>query len=95
MNILQQYIHLSRYARFREDDGRRENLNETADRYINFFKNRLSLPTQVWEELRKGIIDLEVMPSMRALMSAGPALERENLCGYNCAYLAIDSVELV
>lgn len=92
MNLLQQYIHLSRYARFIEDKGRRENFDETVDRYLNFFKNRLVLPDTIWEELREGILNLDVMPSMRALMSAGPALERENLCGYNCSYLAIDSV---
>lgn len=93
MNILQQYIHLSRYARFIEEEGRRENFDETVDRYLNFFKERATLPQSDWDELRAGILNLDVMPSMRALMSAGPALARENLCGYNCSYVAIDSKE--
>ena len=91
-SIYQQYIHISRYARFNYELERRETWEETVDRYINFFKKRISKGTRSipWDELREGILNLEVMPSMRALMTAGPALEKDNVAGYNCSYITID-----
>jgi ribonucleoside-diphosphate reductase alpha chain len=90
--IYQDYIHISRYARYRDDLGRRETWDETVDRYINHFKkfteNSKKIP---WEELRSGILNLEAMPSMRALMTAGPALEKDQVAGYNCSYAVIDN----
>jgi len=90
--IYQDYIHISRYARFRDELGRRETWDETVDRYINHFKkftdNNKKIP---WEELREGILNLEAMPSMRALMTAGPALEKDQVAGYNCSYAVIDN----
>ena len=94
----QEYIHLSRYARYRYEDNRRETWTETVDRYITFFKEHLhenyghKLTTSVVSQVREGILSLQVMPSMRALMTAGDALKRENVCGYNCSYIAIDSL---
>ena len=90
----QRYIHMSRYARFRDDLGRRENWEETVDRYVSFFEKRegSKLPQSLWAELRSAIGGMKVMPSMRAMMSAGPALEKENLCGFNCSYLSISRV---
>lgn len=91
-SIYQDYIHISRYARFRDDLGRRETWEETVDRYINHFKkfteNNKKIP---WDELRDGILNLEAMPSMRALMTAGPALEKDQVAGYNCSYIVIDN----
>lgn len=91
-SIYQDYIHISRYARYRDDLGRRETWEETVDRYINHFKkyteNNKKIP---WEELRQGILNLEVMPSMRALMTAGPALEKDQVAGYNCSYIVVDN----
>ena len=81
MTPYQDYIHLSRYARWREEDLRRETWEETVDRYVDFFRFRF--PRLDWQELKEAIVSHEVMPSMRALMTAGPALERENLAGYN------------
>jgi len=93
----QQFIHKSRYARWLEDEGRREDWHETVDRYVNFMVNQLQgkhnyeLPKKDVEEIREAILNLEVMPSMRAMMTSGPALARDNVCGYNCSYIPVDS----
>ena len=90
MDSYQQYIHKSRYARYYPDVGRRENWGETVNRYITFFeeKHDIKLPNKV----STAICGLEVMPSMRALMTAGKALERDNVAGYNCSYLPINKL---
>lgn len=95
MDLYQQYIHVSRYARWLDEQGRRETWPETVQRYINFFDERTEGRfTKVLNgKVRQHILDLNVMPSMRALMTAGPALERENLAGFNCSYLAVNSVQ--
>ena len=90
MDVYQSYIHKSRYARYLPDEQRRETWDETVDRYISYFKNRGSLDDKTGEELREAITNLEVMPSMRALMTAGDALDRDNVAGFNCSYLPID-----
>ena len=85
----QAFIHTSRYARWLEDEGRRENWGETVGRYMdNLVMGKV--PQNTLEELRDAITDLSVMPSMRALMTAGPALDRDNTAGYNCSYLPVD-----
>jgi ribonucleoside-triphosphate reductase len=91
MDAYQQYIAKSRYARYLPEEQRRENWDETVDRYINFFQERGQLSDKTAEELRKAIINLEVMPSMRCLMTAGRALERDNVAGFNCSYLPVDT----
>jgi len=92
MTPYQKYIAASRYARYLPSEGRRETWEETVDRYINFFHGRFSGTKGIpWEELRTAIRTLEIMPSMRCLMTAGPALERDNVAGYNCSYLAMDN----
>lgn len=88
MTDYMRFIATSRYARWREEDKRRETWPEVVGRYLSFFQDKLDPET--YEELGKAIHDLEVMPSMRALMTAGPALERNNVAGYNCAYLPVD-----
>jgi len=93
----QQFIHKSRYARWLEDEQRRENWDETVDRYVNFMVNQVQgkcnykVDTKIVEEIREAILNLEVMPSMRAMMTSGPALARDNICGYNCSYIPVDS----
>ena len=93
----QTFIHASRYARWLQEDNRRESWIETVSRFSNFFQGHLDknlgvvLPSEVWRRIEDSIIGLQVMPSMRALMTAGPALERENISGYNCSYTPIDS----
>jgi ribonucleoside-triphosphate reductase len=90
----QRFIALSRYARFIDEESRRETWEETVNRYISFWGRTLpELDRELANELLKAgraIHDLEVMPSMRSMMTAGPALERDNVAGYNCAYIAVD-----
>ena len=102
----QSFIHTSRYARWLEDEGRRENWDETVQRYIKnvvykaFPNNNLDRPLtdkelafdwgKVEQEIYDAIMSLEVMPSMRAMMTAGPAAIRDNTCMYNCSYLPVD-----
>ena len=94
----QQYIHLSRYSRYRYEDKRRETWDETVDRYFDFFKLHLkemcefNATPKTIDPLREAILGLKVMPSMRCLMTAGEALRRENVSGYNCSYIVIDSL---
>ena len=93
----QQYIHLSRYARWLPEEGRRETWPETVARYFEFFDWHLKEYTKgkitktERDELEQAVLNLEIMPSMRCLMTAGEALARENIAGYNCSYLAIDT----
>ncbi len=93
----QEYIHLSRYSRWLPEEKRRENWGETVSRYFNFFEEHLlenhsyKVPKKLRIELQEAVLNLEVMPSMRCLMTAGPALKKENIAGYNCAYTAVDS----
>lgn len=94
MNSYQKYIHASRYARYLPDEKRRETWNETVSRYINFFKARHEKLDIPWTELEDAILNLEVMPSMRCLMTAGEALERDNVAGYNCSYVAVDNTRV-
>ena len=93
----QSFIHLSRYARWNYDLKRRETWEETVDRLIGFFKDHLDskydfkLDNGLEADLRSGITNLDIMPSMRCLMTAGEALKKENIAGYNCSYVKIDS----
>ena len=85
----QAFIHTSRYARWLEDEGRRESWSETVDRYMGNVVG-YDIDHDTYNEIRESILGLEVMPSMRAMMTAGPALERDNTAGYNCSYLPVD-----
>lgn len=94
--VYQQFIHKSRYARWNNEEERRETWDETVDRYFTFMcehlenKHAYKIPVKLHKELKDAVLNLEVMPSMRALMTAGPALRRDNVCGYNCSYLPIE-----
>ncbi|UOF81990.1 rnr iI [Caudoviricetes sp.] len=88
MTDYQRFIHASRYARWLTDEGRRETWEETVARYTNFFGDKY--PEFPKNEIYDAIHNMEVMPSMRCLMTAGPALDRDNVAGYNCSFLAID-----
>ncbi len=93
MDLYQQYIHISRYSRWRDDLGRRETWPETVQRYVDFFDERTDrqFTDTLQGEVKDAILNLEVMPSMRALMTAGPALARENIAGFNCSFTYINS----
>jgi len=94
--LYETYIAKSRYARYIDSKQRRETWEETTDRYFEFMdrhlehKHNYKIPTELRTELHNAIVNFEVMPSMRALMTAGKALERDNTSGYNCSYLPID-----
>jgi ribonucleoside-diphosphate reductase alpha chain len=96
MTPYQTYIAKSRYSRFLDDKGRREHWDETVARYFNFMekhlqdKHQYTLSPALRHELEQAVANLEVMPSMRSIMTAGDALERQNIAGYNCSYLPID-----
>ena len=92
----QEFIHLSRYSRWLPEKERRETWDETVARYFDFFKEHLNelhnykLTKSLRDELEDAVLSQKVMPSMRCLMTAGEALKRENIAGYNCSYVAID-----
>jgi ribonucleoside-diphosphate reductase alpha chain len=95
--LYQEFIHLSRYSRWLESEKRRESWEETVDRYFRFFDEQFTeggvkINKAVREELREAVLNLEVMPSMRSLMTAGEALKRDNTAGYNCSYIAVNKV---
>ena len=86
----QAFIHTSRYARWLEDENRRETWPETVRRYmVNVVEPKLKTKTE-FKKIEEQILNLNVMPSMRALMTAGAALDRDNTAGYNCSYLPVD-----
>jgi ribonucleoside-triphosphate reductase (thioredoxin) len=95
--LYQQFIHLSRYSRWLPSESRRETWEETVNRYFDFFEKHLktrcdfTLKSGIKDELKTAILSLGVMPSMRCLMTAGEALERDETAGYNCAFIAIDN----
>lgn len=87
----QSFIHTSRYARWLEDEGRRETWGETVGRYMNnVVADKVDGKTA--QEIEEAILNLELTPSMRALMTAGPAMQRDNTAAYNCSYLPVDDV---
>ena len=96
MTDYQKYIHKSRYARWLETENRRENWEETVKRYFDFFekhlKEKFDWKMKERKELESAVLNMEIMPSMRALMTAGPALERDNIAGYNCAAVTVNRI---
>ena len=91
MDQYQQFIHKSRYARWLEDKGRRETWEETVTRFCDFWKNRNQIDQKTYNRMYKAIGNLDVMPSMRCMMTAGEALDKDNVAGFNCSYLHIDN----
>lgn len=92
MNTFENFIALSRYSRWIESEGRRETWEETVDRWWNYFTDKepalLERP-----DIKDAVLNREVFPSMRALMTAGPALDRDHTALYNCSYIEMDSIE--
>ena len=94
----QNYIAISRYARWIEKENRRETWSETVERYVSYMQGRYEKLTKKKLDKKErdrwvdAITTLKVMPSMRALMTAGPALDKDNVAGFNCSYVAIDNV---
>lgn len=96
MTPYQTYIAKSRYSRYLDDKGRREHWPETTKRYLDFMQDHLQknhnyvMPASLYIKLEAAIVNLDVMPSMRSIMTSGEALGRQNVAGYNCSYLPID-----
>ena len=91
MDQYQSFIHKSRYARWLPEEGRRETWDETVNRYVDFWVDRKQIDKKTALRLFNAIHNLEVMPSMRCMMTAGVALDKDNVAGFNCSYLHIDS----
>ena len=97
-NPYENFIALSRYARWLEKENRRETWSETVDRYFDFMllnlaeKHNYSPDAKLIKEMRDAVFNRNVMPSMRSVMTAGTALERDNVAGYNCSFLPVDSL---
>jgi ribonucleoside-triphosphate reductase len=91
----QQSIHATKYSRWRDDLGRRELWPETVDRYLQFWESRLPelLAPHETEFLRSSLVNTDAVPSMRCLMTAGPALEKDEVAGYNCSYVTVSRPE--
>ena len=93
----QNFIALSRYARWKEDEQRRETWQETVSRYFDYITNHLrdkhsyKVTKDLRTELEEAVLNQDIMPSMRALMTAGPALDRCHVGGYNCSYVPVDN----
>lgn len=88
----QEFIYKTRYARWLWDEGRREEWSETVDRYTNYMLGTQVVAPELKSNIRRQIFNMDIMPSMRALMTAGPALDISNVAGFNCSYLPIDSL---
>ena len=97
--LYQEFIHLSRYSRWLPEENRRETWTETIERYFNFFEEHLmemhkyKLKPELKNKLEQAVLDCKIMPSMRCLMTAGDALKKENIAGYNCSYVAVNRVQ--
>ena len=91
MDSYQKVIAASRYARFIPELKRRESWEETVDRMVNYLKSKNEGLDKEFKEIREAVLNLEIMPSMRLMMSAGEACERDNIAAYNCSYLAINN----
>ena len=89
MNPYQTYIAKSRYSKYLAGENRREDYDETVDRWLNFFKDKVE-DDSVFEGLRTSMLSMDTMPSMRCFMTAGEALRKSNVAGYNCSYLPVD-----
>jgi ribonucleoside-diphosphate reductase alpha chain len=90
-SVYQEVIHLSRYSRFLSKEKRRESWEETVGRLIKYLETKVGDVDVPFEQLRSAVLNLEVMPSMRLLMAAGEACERDNIAAYNCSYLAVNN----
>ena len=94
-NPLSEFVYYRSYAKWIEEEGRRETWIETIDRYMNFMRSKIgnNLKESEYKEVREAILNQEAMPSMRLLQFAGPAAEKTNVCAYNCSFVAPSKFE--
>ena len=90
----QNFIAVSRYAKWLDNEKRRETWDETVSRYMDYICSKVTLSQKDREDLYEAILTLQIVPSMRALMTAGKALERDNTAGYNCCYVPVNDVRV-
>jgi len=90
-SVYQDVIALSRYARYLPEQNRRETWEETVDRMVNYLQSKNKGLTKEFKEIREAVLNLDIMPSMRLMMSAGEACDRDNIAAYNCSYLAMNN----
>ncbi len=101
LSQFQEYIYISKYSRFNHDTSRRETWPETVKRYFDFFQfhlkenNGYKVPPELRAELETAVLNMDVLPSMRCIMTAGPALLKDNIAGYNCSYVALDTAKSI
>ena len=91
-NLLGEFVYMRTYSRWLDDEKRRERWEESVERYLDWIFTRREIPTEIQERCRKAILNFEVMPSMRALWSAGKMADRDHISIYNCAFLPIDNL---
>lgn len=91
-NALAEFVYTRTYARWIPEEKRRETWPETVARYFSFMKESRKIPDRVFLDCYNAVMSMGVMPSMRALWCAGPAMKRDNTCSYNCSFLPIDSL---
>lgn len=92
-NLLSEFVYTRTYSRWLEEEKRRETWPETVRRYVNFIFTGKQVPAELPEQAYRAILKMDVMPSMRSLWCAGPAMERDNTCGYNCSFLPVDNLK--
>lgn len=92
-NSLSQFVTTRSYLRWIDDQGKREDYPEAVSRYVGFLNKHRSIPKEVSLKIQKGMLEMGVLPSMRALWSAGPAAERDNTMIYNCSFIPLDSLK--
>lgn len=92
-NLLSQFVYTRTYSRWLDLEQRREHWDETVNRYVDFLAVERKVPSRILEQIRKAILRMDILPSMRALWSAGPAALRDNTCIYNCSFIPLDSLK--
>lgn len=92
-NLLSEFVYTRTYSRWLEEEKRRETWPETVRRYVGFIFTGKQVPAELPEQAYQAILRMDVMPSMRSLWCAGPAMERDNTCGYNCSFLPVDNLK--
>jgi ribonucleotide reductase alpha subunit len=91
-NPLAEFVYTRTYSRWMEEEGRRENWFETVDRYVDFLATERKIPSLIQDQIRTALCKMDVLPSMRALWSAGNSARRDNTTQYNCSFLPLDSI---
>ena len=93
--VYQAVIAQSRYARFMPDQQRRETWEETVQRLITYLEEKTPVLKKDIASIKEAVLKQDIMPSMRLMMTAGEACERDNISAYNCSYLAVNNSHMI